>query len=254
MICLYLFHLFFYSLYLQDSAKRWGAIITILLIWFGSVLIGLPMLVYSMVEQKEYIHFVSYSMCLEHWPSRISRLTYASIVMILQFVGPIGVLFVIHWKICNYLKCRIRHNPITHSEMNRAVKEAKRHRKNSMLLMTIAVMFALCWFPLTLVNLLADYNYVIFMHRNFLLAFAIAHMFAMVSACLNPIIYGWFNSNFRREFSGTVCFWNSRSQDDNIENRQLMAQEPSPEAAAPNNQHVLYPRRVCILHIRFKCM
>ena len=92
-------------------------------------------------------------------------------------------------------------------EMNRAMKEAKRHRKNSTLLMAIAIMFALCWFPLTLLNLLADMNYFIFMYKNFLLAFAVAHLVAMISACLNPIVYGWFNNNFRREFSRIVCFW-----------------------------------------------
>ena len=98
-------------------------------------------------------------------------------------------------------------NPTTPMEMNRAMKEAKRHRKNSTLLMAIAIMFAMCWFPLTLLNLLADMNYFIFMYKNFLLAFAVAHLVAMISACLNPIVYGWFNVNFRREFSRIVCFW-----------------------------------------------
>ena len=73
--------------------------------------------------------------------------------------------------------------------------------------MAIAIMFAMCWFPLTLLNLLADMNYFIFMYKNFLLAFAVAHLVAMISACLNPIVYGWFNVNFRREFSRIVCFW-----------------------------------------------
>ena len=112
-------------------------------------------------------------------------------------------------------------------EMNRAMKEAKRHRKNSTLLMAIAIMFALCWFPLTLLNLLADMNYFIFMYKNFLLAFAVAHLVAMISACLNPIVYGWFNVNFRREFSRIVCFWRDEelfSQDG--EKRQLVLAGP----------------------------
>ena len=107
------------------------------------------------------------------------------------------------------------------------MKEAKRHRKNSTLLMAIAIMFALCWFPLTLLNLLADMNYFIFMYKNFLLAFAVAHLVAMISACLNPIVYGWFNVNFRREFSRIVCFW----KDEDLfyqegEKRQLVCTAP----------------------------
>ncbi len=110
-------------------------------------------------------------------------------------------------------------------EMNRAMKEASRHRKNSTLLMAIAIMFALCWFPLTLLNLLADYNHGIFMYNHFLLAFAVAHLVAMISACLNPIIYGWFNQNFRREFSRIVCFWRDDELFMDGEKRQLVAKE-----------------------------
>ena len=91
--------------------------------------------------------------------------------------------------------------------------------------MAIAIMFALCWFPLTLLNLMADYNAGIFMYKNFLLAFAVAHLVAMISACLNPIIYGWFNVNFRREFSRIVCFWRDEQLFMDGEKRQLVARE-----------------------------
>lgn len=114
-------------------------------------------------------------------------------------------------------------NPTTPMEMNRAMKEAKRHRKNSTLLMAIAIMFALCWFPLTLLNLLADLNYFIFMYKNFLLAFAVAHLFAMISACLNPIVYGWFNMNFRKEVLRIVCCQrDEEGSDAEIEKRRLV--------------------------------
>lgn len=218
---------------IKDNTKKWGAVTIIIVIWFMSVLIGLPLLVYSRLESKEYIHFVTYMMCLEEWPSSTSRFVYASAIMLLQFIVPVAVLITIHWKICNFLKLRIIQNPTTPMEMNRAMKEAKRHRKNSTLLMAIAIMFALCWFPLTLLNLLADFNYFIFMYKNFLVAFAVAHMFAMISACLNPIIYGWFNSNFRREFTRIVCFWREDLYD--IERHHLFKPEP---------QQIVYKRNV----------
>lgn len=192
---------------LKESTKKAGAKFVIFFIWFSSVLVGLPLLIFSRLERKEYIRFITYDMCMEVWPSKLSRTIYAAAIMLLQFITPIVILIVVHWQICTFLKNRIRVNPTTPMEMNRAVKEAKRHRKNSTLLMAIAVMFALCWFPLTLLNLLADFNYNIFMYKNFLFAFSLAHVIAMVSACLNPVIYGWFNSNFRHEFSRIVCFW-----------------------------------------------
>ena len=155
--------------------------------------------------------------------------------MVLQFIAPVAILITIHWRICTFLKTRILQNPTTPMEMKRALKEAKRHRKNSTLLMAIAVMFALCWFPLTLLNFLADFNYFIFMYKNFLLAFAVAHMVAMISACVNPIVYGWFNTNFRVEFSRIVCFC-KRDEFTSGESRQLVG--------TPEGQHIVYKRTV----------
>lgn len=226
---------------IKDTTKKWGAAFVILAIWFCSVLVGLPLLVYSRLEQKEYIRFVTYAMCLEDWPSDVSRLVYAAVIMLLQFVIPVIILIVIHWRICNFLKTRILANPSTPMEMKRAMKEAQRHRKNSTLLMAIAVMFALCWFPLTLLNLMADFNYFMFMYKNFLLAFAVAHLVAMVSACLNPIVYGWFNSNFRREFSRIICFWRDDLFD--LEQKQLMQME-LPQGPPVQAQTVVYRKTV----------
>ena len=66
------------------------------------------------------------------------------------------------------------------------------------------------------------------MYKNFLLPFAVAHIFAMISACLNPIIYGWFNSTFRKEFINLVFFWKHPSTDSS-EGQRLMAHDPAPE-------------------------
>ena len=240
----------------KDNTKRWSALMVILLIWFFSVLVGLPLLVYSHVDTKQYIQFIKYTMCLEEWPSALSRIIYGSCIMTLQFIIPIALIIITHWRICNFLKCRILMNPKTPSEMERAMKEAQTHRKNSTLLMAIALIFALCWFPLTLLNLLADLNYFIFMYKNFLLAFAIAHIFAMISACLNPIIYGWFNSTFRREFRNLVFFWKHPLHD--LEQKGLMAHEPSPELhgllMAAGGQNINYYKQVSARGHRVKAV
>lgn len=222
-----------YQTTMKDGAKKCAAAVCILAIWVSSMLVALPLALYSKVVKQEYIHFVSYSMCLEEWPDLTTRSVYAGVVMLLQFVVPVLILITIHWRICNFLKCRIVFNPTTPMGINRAVKEAKRHRKNSTLLMTIAIMFALCWFPISLLNLLADFDYSIFMFKNFLLAFAVAHVVAMVSACLNPVVYGWFNSNFRREFTSIVCFWRDPHSSD--KNKLMPIEE---------RRQIIYTRRV----------
>ena len=37
------------------------------------------------------------------------------------------------------------------------------------------------------------------------LIFAVCHIVALGSACANPVLYGWLNDNFRREFVAVLC-------------------------------------------------
>lgn len=37
------------------------------------------------------------------------------------------------------------------------------------------------------------------------LIFAVCHLVALGSACANPVLYGWLNDNFRREFVAVLC-------------------------------------------------
>ena len=62
---------------------------------------------YSRLEDKQYIQFVEYRMCLEVWPYGTARTVYAAVIMLLQFAVPVVVLIIIHWRICNFLKTRI---------------------------------------------------------------------------------------------------------------------------------------------------
>ena len=176
-------------------------------IWLPACLVGIPVAVYSGTTRQDYFVLVSFTMCLETWPDAGARFSYAVVVMLLQFALPLSVLAAVHWRISNFLKRRIQANPSTLSSMRTALRESKRHRKNTSLLMAITVMYALCWFPLTLLNFLADFNYSLFMYRNFLLVYAAAHLIAMTSAIANPILYGWYNSNFKRHFLRALRFW-----------------------------------------------
>ena len=216
------YHVIIYPCVGKQRMKVIGAVSFIVSIWIASGIVGLPLAVYSKTAEETYFIFVTFTMCIEQWPSDASRYSYAAVVMVLQFLIPIFILFGVHWKISNFLKCRINKNPKTKLEMKRAMKEATRHRKNTFLLMAIAIMYALCWFPLTLLNFLADFNYNMFIHRNFLLAYASAHLIAMTSAIANPILYGWFNSNFKREFTKVVCAtWRVTSNEEEPEGDRL---------------------------------
>ncbi|CAK9296108.1 unnamed protein product [Gordionus sp. m RMFG-2023] len=83
-------------------------------------------------------------------------------------------------------------------------KRNQKNRKTNMLLMSIALVFTISWLPLNLFNLLSDMESVssstLFQNLNIPLIYACCHLFGMSSACSNPILYGWLNDNFKKEF------------------------------------------------------
>ena len=84
------------------------------------------------------------------------------------------------------------------------------------MLIAMVVIFGTSWFPINLINLLADCmdlskNVNLFGLKSivnilgcwslYYFAFFLCHMIAMASTCYNPFLYGWLNSAFREEFA-----------------------------------------------------
>lgn len=71
----------------------------------------------------------------------------------------------------------------------------------------MTILFALSWLPLSLFSLTAEVLYPAdpsaphhVSPQSLYVGFAVCHVIAMSSAVSNPIVYGWFNSNIRKEF------------------------------------------------------
>lgn len=79
-------------------------------------------------------------------------------------------------------------------------------RRTNCLLISIAVIFGISWLPLNLYNLLTDIS----MSKSStstieVMKYAVCHMIGMSSACSNPLLYGYLNDNFRKEFKEILC-------------------------------------------------
>ena len=195
----------------QEATNKKLVYYSITLMWLVSILLCVPMLsfhevhdVYSEVypAQKD---IRLYKICMEVWPTDVYKKIYTTCVLLVQYIAPLSVISILHCKICQFLRFRINNNPKTETEFARVMRDIKRQKKNMLLLTAIAVTFAISWLPLTILNTLADYDYTLFMNRSFNLAYAYCLLAAMCSACLNPLIYGWFNSNFRSAFIHVLC-------------------------------------------------
>ncbi|XP_052771160.1 neuropeptide Y receptor type 6-like [Mya arenaria] len=186
----------------RDTENRTTVHFTIILIWLFSILFCIPMFSFHEVTQVSPELF---EICMEVWPSDVLRQIYTTFVLIVQYVVPLTMISLLHGRICQFLRCRISENPITQVEVDRVLREIKRQRRNMLLLTGITISFALAWLPLTVMNTLADYDYRFFLNWNFNHAYAYCLLAAMCSACLNPIIYGWFNMNFRKAIIQVIC-------------------------------------------------
>nr|CRZ22442.1 BMA-NPR-11 [Brugia malayi] len=73
---------------------------------------------------------------------------------------------------------------------------AGRQRRTHLLLICVVIVFAVAWLPLNVFHVLNTFGIVEFSVP----LFAICHLIAMGSACLNPVSYAFFNQNFRQQF------------------------------------------------------
>jgi hypothetical protein len=70
------------------------------------------------------------------------------------------------------------------------------------MLIAMVVIFAICWLPLNIVHMVAEYTRTKFIHYR--LFFLTTHVIAMSSTVYNPFLYSWLNDNFRKEFQQII--------------------------------------------------
>uniref|UniRef100_A0A3B4BJI7 G-protein coupled receptors family 1 profile domain-containing protein n=1 Tax=Periophthalmus magnuspinnatus TaxID=409849 RepID=A0A3B4BJI7_9GOBI len=130
-------------------------------------------------------------------------------ILVCVFCLPFTVIYTLmdHWvfgalmcRLVPFIQCvsvTVSSQRVTHS------------RRINIMLVALITAFALCWLPLTIFNVLSDWKQEALpvCHHNLL--FSLCHLLAMSSTCINPIIYGFLNSNFRQEVRDVIlhCRW-----------------------------------------------
>ena len=199
----------------RDSMRKVGAAVALFSIWLISLLMASPLLIFNITEPIELLPgFVLYEVCIENADLHYEKGAYSIASMLFQYIVPILILAFAHARICNKLKYRMvnQHQPCTvvvNSPFQRRKneREAKRKRKTNMLLLMIAIVFVCSWMPLNVFNIMADFGGSDLWKKidDKRLVFPICHLLVLSSACTNPVLYGWLNENFRREFINVLC-------------------------------------------------
>ncbi|XP_034486071.1 neuropeptide F receptor isoform X2 [Drosophila innubila] len=195
----------------RDCLQFVGAVTILAGIWILALVLASPLLIYKelinrdippLLQKLGVPHTISY--CIEDWPLNEGRFYYSIFSLCVQYLVPILIVSVAYFGIYNKLKSRITVVAVQ-SSSQRKVERGRRMKRTNRLLISIAVIFGVSWLPLNFFNLYADMQHPSAVTQRMLVAYAICHMIGMSSACSNPLLYGWLNDNFRKEFQELLC-------------------------------------------------
>ncbi|XP_013784621.1 neuropeptide F receptor-like [Limulus polyphemus] len=185
----------------QQSCTPIHAVSTLTSIWVIALFLSSPLFIFRTVDHVHvglpWLDSVDY--CLERWPMKNGRFVYSVFSMVFQYALPILIVTIAYARICRKLRQRIVNRSSTLETKQQ--RDKQRMKKTNVLLISIALIFGISWLPLNILNVVTDFYYPFQDDSVFRIVFACCHMAGMSSACSNPLLYGWLNDNFRKEFN-----------------------------------------------------
>uniref|UniRef100_A0A673H0D9 Neuropeptide FF receptor 1-like n=1 Tax=Sinocyclocheilus rhinocerous TaxID=307959 RepID=A0A673H0D9_9TELE len=179
----------------QRKLTQRQAIITITFIWALAVGIMCPSAVTLTVSQ-DLLHFmvdrdnVTYPLytCWEAWPDQSMRKIYTTVLFSHIYLAPVTLIVIMYTRIAVKLV------------KSRRVFRRKLRVVNMLLI--VALLFTVSWLPLWILMMLTDYGNLSATQLDLVAVyvFPFAHWLAFFNSSVNPIVYGYFNENFRRGF------------------------------------------------------
>ncbi|KAM4031637.1 neuropeptide Y receptor type 4-2-like isoform 1-T2 [Anomaloglossus baeobatrachus] len=168
----------------------------VLLVWGLASLLALP-LVYA-VDLKDGPHkniskvldfHPDKSVCAEYWTSGQQRRAYTVTLLLLQYVIPLCFIICCYLRISFHLRRREGLLGRSYNHMRRV----------NLMLASMLGAFAICYLPLQIFNIIVEWNHQLISVCYHNLIFFLCYLLAMISTCINPIIYGLLNSNVKKE-------------------------------------------------------
>ncbi|XP_069755600.1 neuropeptide Y receptor type 4-2-like [Narcine bancroftii] len=189
------------------------AYLSMLAIWLLACFISLPFVIFHVLTDEHLMHLpasiaplVTEAICMESWPTWHHKLIYTTWLFVFQYCVPLVFIAVCYGRI--YVRLRTR-NDLLEKTGEEKPRQTKSGRIN-VILGLLVLGFGLCWLPLNVFNLISDWNLEVMMHCDHNLIFSLCHLAGMASTCINPIIYGFLNNNFKKELWAIIvhCDWN----------------------------------------------
>ncbi|XP_050342405.1 QRFP-like peptide receptor [Nymphalis io] len=196
--------------------SRRGACSLLAALWLVSLAIFAPLLAVAAVETvmvpmlsrtKNGSVWIESSIefCTEKWPDSIRKELFGAFSFILVYAVP-GCIVVVSYSLMGRRLCSVL-PPFDQTEGSansqqrlRLVRERKRV---AWILLLLAVLFALCWLPYNILQLLIDVNAL--QADSVALVLPYTLLLGHTNSAINPIVYCLMTRNFRRSLRKLLC-------------------------------------------------
>ncbi|XP_055697934.1 RYamide receptor isoform X3 [Phlebotomus papatasi] len=176
--------------------KRYAKCI-IAVVWVIALVTAFPIIIVSKLYQPEGWHQkCDKYICHEDWSEDSQYFYYTLALMTLQFVIPIVVLCFTYIRIAIAVWGK---RPPGEAENSRDQKMARSKRKMIKMMVTVVIVFTVCWLPFNILGLLL-YDVELQSWKLLPYFWFGCHWLAMAHSCCNPIIYCYMNERFRLGF------------------------------------------------------
>ncbi|XP_076167648.1 RYamide receptor isoform X2 [Ptiloglossa arizonensis] len=183
---------------LNPKLNKRQAQILILAVWVLAMTISFPIAVVSKLSQPTIDYEVCKQyVCVEVWSSMEKRYYYSIALLVLQYVIPIMVLVFTYTSIAVMVWGT---RPPGEAENVRDQRMARSKRKMVKMMVTVVIVFTVCWLPFNILNLILDNNETLRSWPGLPFVWMVLHWLAMSHSCYNPVIYCWMNARFRSGF------------------------------------------------------
>uniref|UniRef100_A0A914VW09 G-protein coupled receptors family 1 profile domain-containing protein n=1 Tax=Plectus sambesii TaxID=2011161 RepID=A0A914VW09_9BILA len=169
-------------------------------IWIGAIAVLSPMLFHLRYIPVDACN----QFCLEVWDYKPPlRMWYGLSVLLVRSAIPLAIIAFCHWRIADALRTQEMRLGRSRSVASRnQVGEVHRKQRLQRLLIAMVFIFALSTFPLDVFNMLQDAGLVkafeLLDRELKAMVFLCAHLIAMTGTLWNPLIYAYWNENFKR--------------------------------------------------------
>ncbi|XP_070544545.1 substance-P receptor-like isoform X1 [Ptychodera flava] len=176
----------------------------ICLVWFVSVAINMPWLLYS----REYVltcpddspdPLITRRVCATIWPDGTDYgawyFWYSCAFMVVTYVVPL-----LAQAICyTIVGIKLWGSQAPGEASNRHKEQLKAKRKVVKMLVIVVIIFAICWLPIHVYFLLGRF-YDLYSYKHAREIYMTFYWLAMSNSMYNPFIYCWLNDSFRMGF------------------------------------------------------